>query len=69
MESKSIEWHENCLKNSRMSEERILKEALTVMERYVLLKNENNFRQFQIDRAIKEAKTEFNADRWCVKKS
>ena len=68
----SIEWHKDCLKNSKESIARDRKEYTEWFRKKIELIDEmetyNKFREYQINEAIKEGKDSFDEDKYKIKR-
>lgn len=63
-----IEWHENCLINSKSSAGRLQITIARQQHQLNKLAQKNDLYQAQIDLAKKENKTEFDSERYAIKR-
>jgi len=63
-EPNSIEWHKECLTNSKSYQERLIEELknnlISKIEYTKEIQYDNDFRSFQIESAVNEKKEKFN---------
>lgn len=64
MSSYPIKWHEECLKNSKVSEERLSNEINRIHKQLCILREENCFRAFQINEARRIGKKSFDSGKF-----
>jgi len=64
-----IEWYEENLRNSNIGLKEKKLEFKKILDEITLWQQRNNFLQYQINEAKKEGKTEFDADRYKVKRT
>lgn len=69
MKHNSIEWHEECLKNSKLSEDKMAKRLQDLHEELSDLRSRNSFYDFQIREAKIMKKTSFDQERFRKKSS